>query len=114
MAKGHCWNKARLLYGSNMFNSDRHDTHPLPTLLAGGGAGSLSGGRHVALPTPTPFTNLHRTLLDRIGIGQPAFGDSTGTIDVLKSLSSLGTLDAATMHTLGQKLGLALGLESRA
>jgi hypothetical protein len=70
------------LYGSNMSNSDRHDTHPLPTLLIGGGAGKLAGGRHIALPTPTPISNLHLSLLDKVGIEQRTFGDSTGTIDL--------------------------------
>jgi hypothetical protein len=73
---------AMFLYGSNMSNSDRHDTHPLPTLLVGGGAGKLTGGRHIALPTPTPITNLHLTLLGKVGIEQQSFGDSTGTISL--------------------------------
>jgi hypothetical protein len=80
--EGTLLDNAMFLYGSNMSNSDRHDTHPLPTLLIGGGAGKLAGGRHIALPTPTPISNLHLSLLDKVGIEQRTFGDSTGTIDL--------------------------------
>ena len=31
------------LYGSNMSNSDKHNGHPLPTMLVGGGNGKLQG-----------------------------------------------------------------------
>jgi Protein of unknown function (DUF1552) len=68
------------LYGSNMSNSDRHDTYPLPTLLVGGAGGKLMGGRHLELPSPTPIANLHLTLLGLLGIERKTFGDSTGTI----------------------------------
>ena len=68
------------LYGSNMSNSDRHNGHPLPTILVGGGAGRLKGGRHIEMPEPTSIANLHLTLLGKVGVEQKSFGDSTGTI----------------------------------
>jgi hypothetical protein len=71
---------AMFLYGSNMSNSDRHNGHPLPTILVGGGNGKLRGGQHVELREPTPIANLHLTILDRINARQDSFGDSTGTI----------------------------------
>jgi Protein of unknown function (DUF1552) len=71
---------AMFLYGSNMSNSDRHNGHPLPTILVGGAHGALRGGRHLALAQPTPLTNLHLTLLEKIGAPQKSFGDSTGTV----------------------------------
>jgi hypothetical protein len=71
---------ALFLYGSNMSNSDLHNTHPLPTLLVGSAGGKLSGGRHLELPSPTPIANLHLTFLGLLGIEQKTFGDSTGTI----------------------------------
>jgi hypothetical protein len=71
---------AIFLYGSNMSNSDRHSTHPLPTLLVGGAGGKLTGGRHLELPSPTPIANLHLTLLGTVGIQRNTFGDSTGTV----------------------------------
>jgi hypothetical protein len=70
------------LYGSNMSNSNVHNNFPLPTLLIGGGAGKLSGGRHLSLPDPTPIANLHLTLLGKAGVEQKSFGDSTGTISL--------------------------------
>jgi hypothetical protein len=69
------------LYGSNMSNSDRHNGHPLPTILVGGGNGTLKGGRHIALPQPTPLANLHLTVLEKVGAARESFGDSTGIID---------------------------------
>jgi hypothetical protein len=80
--EGTVLDNAMFLYGSNMSNSDTHSTQPLPTLLIGGGAGKLSGGRHLALPQPTPIANLHLTLLDKVGAPQQRFGDSTGTISL--------------------------------
>jgi hypothetical protein len=71
---------AMFLYGSNMSNSDRHNGHPLPTILVGGGNGALKGGQHIALPQPTPIANLHLTILAKLGARRDAFGDSTGTI----------------------------------
>jgi hypothetical protein len=68
------------LYGSNMSNSDRHNGHPLPTILVGGGNGALKGSQHIDLRAPTPLANLHLTILDKINARQDSFGDSTGII----------------------------------
>jgi len=68
------------LYGSNMSNSDRHNGHPLPTILVGGGNGKLRGGQHIELREPTPLANVHLTILDRINATQDHFGDSTGLV----------------------------------
>ncbi len=71
---------AMFLYGSNMSNSDRHNGHPLPTILVGGGDGALRGGQHIELRETTPLANLHLTILDKVGVERDSFGDSTGTI----------------------------------
>ena len=68
------------LYGSNMSNSDKHNGHPLPTVLVGGGNGKLRGGQHIDPGQPTPLANVHLTILDRINARQEQFGDSTGLI----------------------------------
>ena len=68
------------MYGSNMSNSDRHNGHPLPNILVGGGAGTMTGGRHIELPEPTPIANLHLTVLGKAGVERDSFGDSTGVI----------------------------------
>jgi hypothetical protein len=71
---------AMFLYGSNMSNSDKHNGWPLPTILVGGGNGTLKGSQHIELPSPTPIANLHMTILEKVGAPQPSFGDSTGAI----------------------------------
>jgi hypothetical protein len=71
---------AMFLYGSNMSNSDRHNGHPLPTILVGGGNGALKGSQHIELREPTPIANLHLTILDKLNARQDSFGDSTGLI----------------------------------
>jgi hypothetical protein len=76
-----------LLYGSGISNSDRHTHGPLPTLLLGGGAGTLKGGRHLVYPDDTPLTNLQLTLLNKMGIPAENLGDSTGQFTDLSDLS---------------------------
>ena len=71
---------AMFLYGSNMSNSDRHNGHPLPTILVGGANGKLRGSQHIELSEPTPLANLHLTILDTINARQDSFGDSTGRL----------------------------------
>jgi hypothetical protein len=68
------------MYGSNMSNSDRHNNYPLPNLLVGGANGQLNGGQHVELPEHTTLSNLLLTMLNKAGIEQDSFSDSTGVI----------------------------------
>jgi hypothetical protein len=68
------------LYGSNMSNSDRHNNYPLPNILVGGGAGRLNGGQHIELPENTTLSNLLLTVLNKAGLEQDRFADSTGVI----------------------------------
>jgi hypothetical protein len=75
-----------ILYGSGISNSDRHTHRPLPTLLVGGGGGTLRGGRHLIYPENTPLTNLQLTLLNKLGIPTDQFGDSTGEFKELCDL----------------------------
>ena len=76
-----------LLYGSGLSNSDRHTHGPLPTLLLGGGAGTLKGGRHLVYPEETPLTNLQLTLLNKMGVPAEKLGDSSGPFKELSNLS---------------------------
>jgi hypothetical protein len=76
-----------LLYGGGISNSDRHTHGPLPTLLVGGGAGSLDGGRHLVYPEATPLTNLQLTLLHMLGVPTERLGDSTGRFTELSGLA---------------------------
>src|SRR4029078_1567658 len=67
--------------GSGMGNPSAHDHTNLPALVVGGGAGKHKGERHVKYNAPTPMANLHLTILDRMGVHVPSFGDSTGMIE---------------------------------
>jgi Protein of unknown function (DUF1552) len=68
------------LYGSNMSNSNQHDNYPLPEILVGGANGKHVGGKNVTPAARTPLANLHLTILDKLGIQQPKFGNSSGLI----------------------------------
>jgi Protein of unknown function (DUF1552) len=76
-----------LLYGGGISNSDRHTHGPLPTLLLGGGAGTIQGGRHLVYPEDTPLTNLQLTLLNKMGVPAEKLGDSTGQFRELSELA---------------------------
>ncbi len=71
------------LYGSGMGDPDAHDHTDLPILVAGGAAGNLRGGRHVRYDKHTPLSNLHVTLLNRVGVELDQFADSNGDADEL-------------------------------
>ena len=75
-----------VVYGSSLSDSNAHTHDDLPTLLAGGGGGTLRGGRHLRYPDGTPMTNLFLTLLDRLGVHRDRIGDSTGRIAHLSAL----------------------------
>ena len=71
-----------VLYGSSMSNGNQHDHDPLPVLLAGGGSGRLKGNRHLVFPAHTPMSNLMLSLLDKFGVHESGFGDSTGMLTI--------------------------------
>lgn len=77
------------LLGSGMGNPDVHDHRDLPILVAGGGGGTLKGGRHIKYAEPAPMTNLLLTMLDKAGVRIDAFADSTGKIEELLEPLSL-------------------------
>ena len=71
-----------VLYGSSMSNGNQHDHDPLPAVVVGGLSGQLKGGRHIVAPAHTPMSNLLLTLLDKFGVPQTNFGDSTAKLDI--------------------------------
>jgi len=73
---------AVVLYGSSMSNGNQHDHDPLPILVAGGASGQLKGDRHLSFPAHTPMSNLMLSLLDKLGVHQDRFGDSTGKLEI--------------------------------
>ena len=54
----------------------------------GGGAGAIKGNRHLDYPEDTPLSNLHLTLLEKMGVPAESLGDSTGTFQELSGLTS--------------------------
>ncbi len=71
-----------VLYGSSMSNGNQHDHDPLPILVAGGASGQLKGNRHLVFPAHTPMSNLMMAVLDKFGVHQDSFGDSSGMLDI--------------------------------
>jgi len=79
---GNLLDHATVVYGSSMSNGNQHDHDPLPIVVAGGASGQLKGGRHLAFPAHTPMSNLLLALVDKMGVRQDSFGDSTGKLDI--------------------------------
>ncbi|MGA0934751.1 MAG: DUF1552 domain-containing protein [Pseudohongiellaceae bacterium] len=71
-----------VLYGSSMSDANEHNFDPLPILLVGGANGLIEGGRHLMYEPHTPLANLYVGLLDKFGIRQDSFGNSTGMLEV--------------------------------
>jgi hypothetical protein len=71
-----------ILYGSSMSNGNQHDHDPLPVVLVGAGSSQVSGNRHIVAAPHTPMSNLLLSVLDKLGVRQESFGDSTGKIEI--------------------------------
>jgi hypothetical protein len=73
-----------LLYGGGMSNPNVHLHVNLPLVVAGGGAGTLKGGRHLSFAPAdnVPMTNLLVSLLDKTGVSVDKLGDSTGRLNL--------------------------------
>jgi hypothetical protein len=75
--------KALIIYGSAMGNSNAHNHKRCPLLLAGRANGHLKGNLHVKAADATPMANIFLTLLHELGLDDiDAFGDSTGTLNL--------------------------------
>ena len=77
-----------IMYGAGLSNSTRHSGENLPTLLVGGGAGTLKGGRHLAYTDKPSNANLLVTLMDKMGMPVEKVGGSTGKLQ-LETLSGV-------------------------
>ena len=75
-----------ILYGGGLGNPNLHEHSNLPVILAGGGTGTLKGGRHVKYPEDTPMTNLLVSMLDKVGVPMDKIGDSTGKLEGLSEI----------------------------
>jgi len=52
-------------------------------IVAGQGGGTIRTGLHTELAEPTPMSNVLLSLLDRNGVTEERFGDSTGRLSQL-------------------------------
>jgi hypothetical protein len=68
---------------SEFGDGDAHDQYQLPLIVAGNAGGKLRTGRHIALPSKTPVSNVILTLMQTMGVTQTSFGDSTGPVTAL-------------------------------
>ncbi len=79
--EGTLLDSSMIVYGSAICDGDRHNHDQLPVIVAGRGRGTFSPGRHIALGTETPMTNLYLTMLDGLGVPAERIGDSTGRLE---------------------------------
>ena len=71
-----------ILYGSSMSNGNQNDHDPLPVVVAGDASGKLRRDRHIVMPPHTPMSNLPLAILDKLGVEQNSFGDSTDKLEI--------------------------------
>ena len=79
-ADGTLLDNCMIVCGSGISDGNRHSHRDLPVILAGGGGGKLSVGRHVRYEAGTPMTNLYLSMLDNMGVRTGKLGDSTGRL----------------------------------
>ncbi len=72
-----------IAYGSGIHDGNAHNNADLPIVLAGGGCGTLSTGRHISYEAETPLNNLWMSMLDRMDADVEKIGDSTGLLPEL-------------------------------
>jgi hypothetical protein len=84
--EGSLLDHSMIVYGSSIADGNSHSHADLPLLVAGGGDGTLKGGRYVVYPKGTPMTNLLLTLLDKAGVHPEKIGDSNGRLEHLTEL----------------------------
>jgi len=72
-----------IVIGGSLKDGNRHLEEDLPLLIAGRGKGTLRPGRRVRAAARTPMCNLHLAMLNRMGIADKSFGDSTGPLEGL-------------------------------
>ena len=72
-----------ILYGASLGDGNAHDANDLPTLLAGGGGGTITTGRYIENAEPTDLAGLHLSLLQRMGVEIDEFGTASAPMEGL-------------------------------
>ena len=78
--EGSLLDHSTLVYGAGMADSNSHAPFNIPVVLAGGGAGTIKGGRLLEFKDER-LANLHLTLMDHMGVHLDRIGDSTERVD---------------------------------
>ena len=78
-ADGSMLDSSMIVYGAGMADSNSHYSRDLPILLAGNVS---HGGYHLQYPEGTPLSNLHLSLLDKLGTPIESLGDSSGRLSI--------------------------------
>jgi hypothetical protein len=73
---------AMILYGGGMSDSNVHSHDLLPLLVAGGGAGTIKGNRHIKVPDHSHMSNLLVSMMEKADVHADKFGDSNGKVDL--------------------------------
>jgi hypothetical protein len=79
---GNLLDHSMVLYGSPMGDSNVHNHKRVPLFLAGHANGKLKGNLHVREKDGTPMANVYLSMLHKLGVDVPAFGDSTGEVGI--------------------------------
>jgi hypothetical protein len=78
--EGSLLDNCMIVYGSGKADGNRHAHADIPTVLFGKGGGTHNPGRHVICPDDTPVCNLWLSLMQRMGVKEERFGDSTAPL----------------------------------
>src|SRR5688572_8078370 len=78
--EGSLLDQSLILYGSGMGNGNVHSPDLLPTLVVGGAAGSVQGGRHIVGGALTPNADLLISMAEKLDVGLERFGGNQGRI----------------------------------
>jgi hypothetical protein len=75
-----------VLYGGGMSDGNVHNNYSVPVVLIGGLDKRLKGNRHLRYPKGTPLANLSLRLMEKFGVPEESFGDSTAKLDFLSDV----------------------------
>jgi hypothetical protein len=65
-----------VLMGGAIGDGNEHDASNLPTLIAGGGGGTIRTGRYIEHKEPTDLAGIHLALMQRMGVSQDRLGSA--------------------------------------